>query len=119
MYRRIKPDSPRDLPLRMLFQPLGDGLFHRACDADSFRGLVAAILDNPDYELADAETRLVHRLRLANDLVLVSEAEGRRVRIADRTGAETINVASDELLVRSLERLGYVSLDPTIRSAQP
>jgi hypothetical protein len=40
MYRHIQPDTPRELPLRMLFQPLGDGLFHRACEADSFRALV-------------------------------------------------------------------------------
>jgi hypothetical protein len=57
MYRRIRPDTPRELALRMLYQPLGDGLFHRACEADSFRGLVAALLDEPDYELADVETR--------------------------------------------------------------
>jgi hypothetical protein len=42
MYRRINPTSPQELPMRMLFQPLGNGTFHRACEADSFRGLVAA-----------------------------------------------------------------------------
>jgi hypothetical protein len=113
-FAHVDPTSRLELPLRMLFQPTGLGTLLRACEADSFRGLVAAILDNPDYELADPETRLVHRLRLADDLALIAEADGRRLRIADRNGAETINVASDEPLIRSLDRLGFVSLDPTI-----
>ena len=50
MYRRINPASQQQLPMRMLFQPLGNGTFHRACEADSFRGLVAAMLDDPAYE---------------------------------------------------------------------
>ncbi len=115
MYRRIKPHSPRRLALRMLFQPAGDkGLFHRACEADSFRGLVAAILDDPGYETADAETRLVSRLRIADDICLIAELEGRRLQVADRDRMGVINIASDELLIRSLERISYLSLDPAI-----
>jgi hypothetical protein len=64
MYLFIHPGSERQLPMRMLFQPAGDGTFLRACEADSWRGLVAAILDDPDYETANAEDRLVERLRL-------------------------------------------------------
>ena len=45
MYRQINPSSRQEQLLRMLFQPTGDGLFQRACEADGFRGLVAAILD--------------------------------------------------------------------------
>jgi len=52
MYRRITPRDRQELPLRMLFQPVGDGSFHRACEADRFRGLVAAILDDPAYDAA-------------------------------------------------------------------
>ena len=117
-YRRILPDMPRKLQLRMLFQPLGDGAFDCACEADAFRGLVAAILDDPDYETADAETRLVNRLRIAHDVKLIAEAEGRRFEVADHDDALTINIASDEPLVRSLDRLGFVSLEPTLREAQ-
>ena len=62
MYRRINPTSRQELPMRMLFQPLGNGTFHRACEADSFRGLVAAMLDDPAYERGGIETRLVARL---------------------------------------------------------
>jgi hypothetical protein len=58
MYRRINPTSRQQLPMRMLFQPLGNGTFLRACEADSFRGLVAAMLDDPAYESGDVETRL-------------------------------------------------------------
>ena len=75
MYRRINPTSRQELPMRMLFQPLGDGTFHRACEADSFRGLVAAMLDDPTYESGDVETRLVYRLRLADELVLLARIE--------------------------------------------
>jgi hypothetical protein len=115
MYRRIKPQSPRRLALRMLFQPAGgEGVFHRACEADSFRGLVAAILDDSGYETADAETRLVHRLRLADDVCLIAELDGRRLRVADHDRMGVINIASDELLIRSLELIGYLSLDPAI-----
>lgn len=112
MYRHIRPDMPSELALRMLFQPLGDGLFHRACEADSFRGLVAALLDEPDYELADVETRLVARLRIADDVRLLAEVDGRQLTVADRDGPETINIASDEPLIRSLHRLGFLSLEP-------
>jgi hypothetical protein len=115
MYRRINSDSPRDLPLRMLFQPLGDGLFNRACDADEFRGLVGALLDDPHYERADVETRLVARLRLADDVRLLAEVEGRELSVADRDGPDTINIASDEPFIRSLDRLEVVSLEPTVR----
>ncbi len=115
MYRRIKPQSPRRLPLRMLFQPAGgEGLFHRACEADSFRGLVAAILDDPSYERADAETRLVSRLRIADNVCLIAELGGRQLQVADHDRIGVINIASDELLVRSLERFGYLSLDSAI-----
>ncbi len=116
MYRRINPTSRQELPMRMLFQPLGNGTFHRACEADSFRGLVAALLDEPDYELADVETRLVARLRLADEVRLLAEVDRRQLTVADRDAPDTINVASDEPFIRSLDHLGFVSLEPTITS---
>ena len=117
MYRRINPTSRRELPMRMLFQPLGDGTFHRACEADSFRGLVAAVLDDPDYENGDVESRLATRLRLADDLVLLAMAEHQQtVLVSDRDKDQTINVASDKRFIRSLDRLGLVSLEPTMRA---
>lgn len=110
MYRRINPTSLRELPLGMLFQPTGAGLFHRGCEADSFRGLVAAILDDPNYEAAEAESRLVSRLRLADDLTLVAALEGRRFHVGERSGPDTIDVSSDKPFIRSLHSLGVVSL---------
>ena len=101
--------------MRMLFQPSGDGLFHRACEADGFRGLVAAMLDDPGYETVDVETRLVSRLRVAHDAAFLAEIDGRKVLVADRDGANTVNVASDETLIRSLDRLGFVSVDPAVK----
>jgi hypothetical protein len=113
MYRRINPASQQQLPMRMLFQPLGIGTFHRACEADSFRGLVAAMLDDPAYEMGDVETRLVNRLRLADELVLQARIENEpSLLIGDRDADLTINVASDEPFIRSLDRLGLVSLEP-------
>lgn len=112
MYRRINPATQQELPLRMLFQPLGDSTFHRACEADTFRGLVAAILDDPGYETADPKTRLVARLRLADDVRLLAEVEGRSLAVADRDAPDTVNIASDEPFIRSLDRLGFVSLPP-------
>jgi len=101
--------------MRMLFQPLGNGTFHRACEADSFRGLVAAMLDDPLYETGDVETRLVNRLRLADELVLLAQIDNEpSVLVGDRDADHTINVASDERFIRSLDRLGLVSLDPTL-----
>jgi len=116
MYRRINPTSRQELPLRMLFQPLGDGTFHRACEADSFRGLVAAMLDDPTYESGDVETRLVNRLRLADELVLLARIENQPgMLIGDKEADQTINVASDERFIRSLDRLSLASLDPALR----
>jgi len=115
MYRRINPTSRQQLPLRMLFQPLGNGTFLRACEADSFRGLVAALLDDPAYESGDVETRLVNRLRLADELVLLARIENEpSLLIGDRDADLTINVASDERFIRSVDRLGQVSLEPTL-----
>ena len=115
MYRRINPTTPKELPMRMLFQPSGDGLFHSACEADGFRGLVAAILDDPNYETVDVETRLVARLRVARDAAFLAEIDGRQVLVSDRGGANNVNVASDETLIRSLDRLGFVSIDPAVK----
>jgi hypothetical protein len=115
MYRRINPTSRQQLPMRMLFQPLGNGTFLKACEADSFRGLVAAMLDDPAYESGDVETRLVNRLRLADELVLLARIENEpSLLIGDRDADLTINVASDERFIRSLDRLGLVSLEPTL-----
>jgi hypothetical protein len=113
MYRRINPTSRQQLQIRMLFQPLGRGTFHRACEADSFRGLVAAMLDDAAYESGDVETRLLNRLRLADELVLLARIENEpSLLIGDRDADLTINVASDEPFIRSLDRLGLVSLEP-------
>ena len=76
MYRFIRHDTPSELALRMLLQPAASGLFHRACEADSYRGLVAALLDDPTYETAAVADRLEQRIRMAGDLVLLSEVEG-------------------------------------------
>jgi hypothetical protein len=115
MYRRINPTSRQLLPMRMLFQPLDNGTFLRACEADSFRGLVAAMLDDPGYERGDVETRLLNRLRLADELVLLARIDDKpSVLVGDKDADQTINVASDERFIRSLDRLGLVSLDPTL-----
>lgn len=115
MYRRINPASRQQLPMRMLFQPLGNGTFLKACEADSFRGLVAAMLDDPAYESGDVEARLLNRLRLADELVLLARIENEpSLLIGDRDADLTINVASDERFVRSLDRLGLVSLEPNL-----
>jgi len=113
MYRLINPSNLQELSLRMLFQPTGEGLFQRACEADGFRGLVAAILDDPDYETSDVETRLVNRLRLADDIALMGQIDGAKLYISDRDGPQTINVATDESFIRALGRLGFVSLGPS------
>ncbi len=111
MYRYIHPDSDRRLPMRMLFQPAGNRVFLRACEADSWRALVAAILDDPEYETANAEDRLVERLRLADDVRLFAAIDGRTLTVADHDGRNTANISSDEPLLRSLDALGFVSLE--------
>ena len=73
---------------------------------------MAAILDDPGYETADAETRLVDRLRLADDVVLLAGMEGRKVTVGDQEAADAVNIHSDEPFIRSLGRLGFVSLPP-------
>ena len=112
MYRLIRPDTPQELPLRMLFQPAGPGLFHRACEADSYRSLVAALLDDPTYETASLSKRLDRRVRMAEDLVLIGKVDGRQLEVSDRDGPNSINVHSDEEFIHSLEQTGFVSLPP-------
>src|SRR5260370_41316232 len=97
--------------MRLLFQPVGNGTFLQACEADSFRGLVAAMLDEPAYESGDVETRLLNRLRLAGELVLLARIDNQpSVLIGDKDADETINVHNDEELIRSVERIGFLSL---------
>lgn len=110
MYRLITPDAPQELPHRMLFHPSGDSLFLHAVEADTHRALVAALIGDPDYETAGAEDRLLERLRVANDAALLLRLQGQEVTVSDRDGRHTINVASDEPLLNSLDRLGVVSL---------
>jgi hypothetical protein len=112
MYRFIRPDTSPEMSLRMLFQPAGSGLFHRACEADSYRGLVAALLNDPDYETATLQKRLEERLRVAGELVLLAEVDSRRLEVSDRDGPASINVHTDEDFIRSLERVGFVSMPP-------
>ena len=107
----MSPDKGgNSLAVKLLFQPSGDGLFVWSCEADGFGGLVAAILDDPDYETADVENRLINRCRFAEDIALIAQLSGRKLVVADRDRAETINVASDESFIHSLDRLGFVSL---------
>jgi hypothetical protein len=77
------------------------------------------LLDDPTYEIADAETRLVNRLRLADEVVLLGELEQRSLKVGDRGAPDTINISSDEPFIRSLHRLGFVSLDPMLASGGP
>jgi hypothetical protein len=112
MYRLIHPEDRRELPLRMLFHRAGEGVYLRACEADSFRALVAALLDDPGYERATVEARLMARLRLAEDSRLVVRLSGQELTVGDRDSSGTINVASDEPFIRSLDRAGVVSLPP-------
>jgi hypothetical protein len=110
MYRLIHPGDRQELPLRMLFDPVEEGVFLKACEADSYRGLVGALLDDPAYEVAEPQARLVERLRIANDVALLAAIEGRRLQVSDREGPDTIVVASDEPLLHSLDQFGFVSL---------
>ncbi len=114
MYRLVHPGDPQELPMRMLFHPVGDGVYLRACEADSLCGLVAALLDDAGYENADAATRLGNRLRLADDVRLLAQLQGGPVQITDRDEANAINVSSDEPFLRSLHRLEFVSLGPSL-----
>jgi hypothetical protein len=115
MYRFIHPGSERQLPMRMLHQPAGDDTFLRACEADSWRSLVAAILDDPAYESMGSEDRLVERLRLAHDVKLLAAIDDRTLIVADRDEPETVNISSDEPFLRSLDALGFVSLEPRLK----
>src|SRR5215470_10695362 len=96
MYRFINPSSERQLAMRMLYQPAGDGTFLRACEADGWRGLVAAMLDDPTYETSGPEDRLIERLRLADDVKLLAAIDDRTLTVADRDQPGAVNIRSDE-----------------------
>jgi len=119
MYRFIHPEDRQELPLRMLFHPAGEGVYHRAVEGDSFRGLVAALLDDPAYERATAADRLLARLRLADDSQLLVSLRGRSLTVGDRDEPEMINIASDEPFIQSLDRAGMSSLRPAGRMGSP
>ena len=111
MYRSVRPADQQELPFRMLFHPVGDGVFLRGCEADSFRGLVAALLDDPGYEQEKAEDRLIARLRIADDVRLVAGISRVAPSVGDHDDG-VIKVASDDALIRWLDHVGFVSLPP-------
>jgi hypothetical protein len=110
MYRIIKPASAPELQLRMLFQPAGGELFHRAAEADSYRGLVAALIGDPGYETLKPLERLTERIRLAHEVLFLAELDEKQIRVADHDGDGVVNVSSDEPFIRSLDRVGYLSV---------
>lgn len=110
VFRPVNPSSPQELPLRILFQPAGGGVFYRACEADSYRALVAALLGDPGYEEAAVADRLQARVRMAEDLLLIHQLEDRQLRVTDRDTDDAINIHSDEEFIQSLERIGFLSL---------
>jgi hypothetical protein len=114
MYRLVHPGDPQELPMRMLFHPVDEGVYLKACEADSFRGLIAALLDDAGYETVDAAARLGQRFRLADDVRLLAQLQDKQIRVTDRDEANVINVSSDEPFLRSLHRLEFVSLDPSL-----
>src|SRR5215470_2338583 len=117
MYRFINPSSERQLPMRMLYQPASDGTFLRACEADGWRGLVAAMLDDPTYETAGPEDRLIERLRLADNVKLLAAIDDHAIAVVDRDRDQpgAVNISSDEPLLRSLDALGFISLEPRLK----
>ncbi len=73
------------------------------------------MLDDPAYESMGPEDRLVERLRLADDVKLLAAMDDRTLTVADRNGPETVNIGSDEPFLRSLDALGFVSLEPGLK----
>lgn len=60
----------------------------------------------------------MERLRIANDVALLAELEGRRLQVSSREGSDTITIASDESFIRSLDRLTVVALEPSLVTTQ-
>jgi hypothetical protein len=115
MYRYLFPETPRELSLGMLLEPMGNGCFRRAAEADGWTGLIGAVLGDPTYENDSPPDRLLQRLRLAHDAALLLELDGKQVEVSDHDGNDLINVASDKALLCSLDDLGIVSLEPGAR----
>jgi len=107
----IRPEDDRQYPLRMLFGPVGVDLFEHACEADGFRGLVAALMRDADYEsIVLAKDRLVRRLQLADGIKTLYALKERTLEVTDQDRNGDINIANDESMIRSLDRIGYLSL---------
>jgi hypothetical protein len=116
MYRELSPKTLRQLPFAILLDPGGDGSFGRACEADSWRGLVAAVLRDPSYEKQDARERMFRRLRLAEDATFLGELIGcAGLRVGFSDGDDVLDMSTDESLVESLDRYGIASLDPVLK----
>ncbi len=116
MFRYLFTKSPRELSMGMLLDPVGDGSFRRAAEADNWKGLVAAVLGDPAYETDAPPDRLVKRLHLAhNAQLLVGLEHDGKLQVADRDAPATLNVSSDETLIRGLDRNGVVSLEPALK----
>jgi len=116
VYRELSPETLREFPFAMLLDPAEDGSFRRACEADSWRGLVAAVLRDPSYEEQDARERLIRRLRLAEDARFLGELIGRPgLRVGIGASDDMLDISTDRSILESLDRYGIASLDPTLK----
>jgi hypothetical protein len=70
-------------------------------------------MDDPDYETTvSARERLVQRMKLAERIRIIFGVEDKSLETADRDGENVINIANDETMIRSLDSLEFVALDP-------
>ena len=98
----------------MLFQPRAAGSFYKAGEADSFRGLVAALLNDPGYEKAPLEERLQRRLRMAEDLALLASVESHELKVSDRKEPAAVKSRRGRVALESeLDRLGVECVHST------
>lgn len=112
-YRFITPTDESTAIWRMLCRPADEELYEQAVESDSLPGLVAALMDEPLYEeMPSEEERLMCRMELAHSISLVYELNGQPLAIVRTDEEGAINVETDEQLLLSLEKIGYISLDP-------
>ncbi len=110
-YRHLPGNDEQTMPLMLHYRPLGNGLFERACEADTFMGLIAALMESQEYEHTfSAEKRLVKRMQLAAGIEQLYAVFNRTLQITDTPTENGIDVSSDEPMITSLEAIGYCRL---------
>ena len=101
-YCTVTPADTPPFPFVMLHGITPEGQFTRGTSATSHTALVAALLDDPEYEHHDGPEQMKRRMHLATACAAAAALAGEALVISDVHGLNVLDIRSDATLIASL-----------------